>query len=126
MYREFLNCRRTYVVWRSFEKISTETAEKLFGKKKLDAKYNGALSVIHQGRSLHEKRNFLYEKERTYLEWSVFCGKSFFPTITEPSRLGIDACRLSIYPTGRDLQIWQTAFVNSALSSRFHHVTLTL
>ena len=31
--RGIFYCRRTYVVWRSFEKISAGTAEKVFGKK---------------------------------------------------------------------------------------------
>jgi len=36
---QVLYCRRTYVVWQSFEKICAETAEKVFGDKKLDVNY---------------------------------------------------------------------------------------
>ena len=37
-----------------------------------------------------------------------------FPTIAEPSQLGIDIFRPGIHPVGSGLHILQTAFANSA------------
>jgi len=82
---EVFYCRRTYVVWRSFEKIGAQTAEKKCLGKKLDAKYNGRC-LLHCGKATIMMGCHCQYIVHSLTDWKPVCIPN--PPIYRPILLG--------------------------------------